>query len=549
MQKGKLMTDRSLVDVLLVRLVRDEEKSKVRQLLIKDAGITEEDAERFVNTTPCMISSGMKIQAARELQNKMSPYIDILPRAYSDGSSITDESKPETPEEITLETDDSHDDDFSHSYTGIADDDDEDIEIEEIEISEDTNDNDSGDTEDPPDSDEDLIITSASEEVLSIERCHVCGRTPTDVQKLAPCRTCGGRTCADCFDRVLHVCHKCAQEGKSVDRPIKDAPEHIKEKEQVEEEGYLEKGDDTGVDEPDEDTSGKDKKRSGKTALLAVLLFVVVIGYVLIEDPFKLGLPNSIPFLSTSPQTITVPQPIPPEDVQAASADTAAGVRQNDITVPGSLAGTLADSTIVVTDVTGVTPSDSTALQDSLQAEATSDTLEIETFQLGALTSLADIQIPRDYALLEVPTDPILLETSPLSNVEILVDSLEDILYPVTIIASTVPIEIDYFSFVLMQDSTHVVLMSILHPETLENRMRLVSRTAAVLDSTCVDQMVLYYKESQYHPTMLVSFMSESFDVISQNSSPAFIQQCQTYSPEIWDDINDRVLDWMTNGQ
>lgn len=565
------MTTSSLVDILLVRLVRDEEKIKVRELLIKDAGISEEKAKHLVENTPCMITPGMEIQAARDLQNKMYPYIDILPRSYSDSSPIKTESFPEETEEAILESKKETDtDDFSHSFdaetadveipiddSSMDDDDDEDIEVELI-----------GDTheediiEDEVDSDDDLIITSASEEVLLIERCHVCGRTPTDIQKLAPCRTCGERTCADCFDRVLHVCQKCAQEGKAIDRPIKDAPEHIKNKVDSEDDEYLSEDTvttdsedtvtaDRDVPKDKEDKEKKDNKRNKKkdnkrTILLAVVLCVAVLAYVLVIDPFGLNLLDGIPFLSTH-EVIDVPQPVLP-DVISSTDDIDPSIRQTDMVVSDSLAGTFTDSQITDVDVAG---GDSISLQDTLLAEVSimPDTGLSEPVSSDALISLSLIQVSRDYGVPEYTPEPRLLETSPVNNIVVLTDSLQDIIYPVTFVAGTIPIQIDNLSFVLMQDSTLLLLMSILHPETLENRIKLVSRTAGTFDSTCVDQLVMYYRESAYHPITLMSFMSDSFHVISQNVSPAFIRQCQTYRPEIWDSINNQLSDWMTEDE
>jgi hypothetical protein len=49
------MTGESLVDLLLVRLSREEEKETVRQLLVSVLGMTEQEAADSVAQTPVLL--------------------------------------------------------------------------------------------------------------------------------------------------------------------------------------------------------------------------------------------------------------------------------------------------------------------------------------------------------------------------------------------------------------------------------------------------------------------------------------------------------------
>ena len=196
------MIDSQAVDLLLVRLSRDEEKEKVIEMLITELGMSRDEAGEKVDNSPNILIEGISMEQARILQNRMYPYVDLLPRSYSTVTKETNIPADVNQEEITsgsLQTDET-DIDKQNGYS------------EEKE------------TDNSEDIDEGLVITTAAEEMISVERCHICGRTPTSVQKLVPCRTCGELTCSECFDRKMHVCEKCVSEGRVVDRPLDNKP-------------------------------------------------------------------------------------------------------------------------------------------------------------------------------------------------------------------------------------------------------------------------------------------------------------------------------------
>ncbi|MEA3266172.1 MAG: hypothetical protein U9P42_04440, partial [Candidatus Fermentibacteria bacterium] len=201
------MTD-SFVDLLLVRLGREEEKKKVLKLLISNLDLSVTEAESAVNNSPSVIREAVAMNEARVIQKDLYPYIDLLPRLEDEAiprkttdreevaevkpDGLSAEKEKDTPDAVI--EDNIHD----NADQGIENDSDVDVQEEEDE--------------------EAVIITTASEEILSTNRCHICGRTPTDGERLAPCRTCGELTCRNCFDRIAHVCNHCANEGKTVDR-------------------------------------------------------------------------------------------------------------------------------------------------------------------------------------------------------------------------------------------------------------------------------------------------------------------------------------------
>ncbi len=180
----------ALVDLLLVRLGREEEKQRVLELLVSELHMTREEARASVDKAPLVLLEAVPMGRARVIQNRLYPFVDLLPRM----ETVEDqqEEAPQEPPRVPEEEEDFGELDESASHTPPA----------------------------PVKQEEKLSVTSASEEVLSIERCHVCGRTPTGGEKLAPCRSCAELTCRDCFDRIAHVCQKCAADGKVVDAPL-----------------------------------------------------------------------------------------------------------------------------------------------------------------------------------------------------------------------------------------------------------------------------------------------------------------------------------------
>ena len=70
----------SLVDLLLVRLGREEEKRKVLKLLVTSLDLSMSDAEEAVNNSPSVIREAVPMGEARAIQKDLYPYIDLLPR-------------------------------------------------------------------------------------------------------------------------------------------------------------------------------------------------------------------------------------------------------------------------------------------------------------------------------------------------------------------------------------------------------------------------------------------------------------------------------------
>lgn len=471
------------VDLLLVRLSRDEEKDKVLEMLMSEMGMSHDEAREKVDNSPSILSEGISMEQARILQNRMYPYIDLLPRSYSTATEEADTSpSPDQENEISgsLQTDET------------------DINIEK----EYTEEKESMDSEE---NDEKLVITTAAEEMLSIDRCHICGRTPTSAQKLAPCRTCGELTCSDCFNRKMHVCEKCVSEGRAVDRPLDNEPEYRREHEH-----------DRKHEIPRDDrrkTGGAKLDILSKLspAVISITAAVLILIAFFLIDPINLFNNNL-----------------------------------NDSEMGYYISGT--DSI-----VSAVLP-DSDSLTDTLLTEMHSDTLVSSEDSLAVEPdvhridiSLRDIRIPE---FPETPDEvilPRLLLSTPVRGIEIYRDSLTLLSYPVGYIAASISVEIDAMSLIHTEDGYTVFIMSILHPEPVEKRTALISSLGALLDSTVVDQMVLYYRENDYYDSDLFSFVSDSFGVIAQSCSPYFLQRKQATIPEIRTLIFENINDWMTD--
>ena len=86
----------SLVDLLLVRLGREEEKRKVLKLLVTSLDLSVSDAEDAVNNSPSVIREAVPMGEARAIQKDLPPYIDLLPR-FDD---YEEEETGDDPEEI-----------------------------------------------------------------------------------------------------------------------------------------------------------------------------------------------------------------------------------------------------------------------------------------------------------------------------------------------------------------------------------------------------------------------------------------------------------------
>jgi hypothetical protein len=487
------MSGQSLVDLLLVRLRKDEEKETVRLMLINTLGMSPEEAAESVASTPVLLSKSMPMEEARVIQEKMYPFIDLLPREY--GGSASEAVPPPPPkaeEPAEVDGDDgSYVQEFEND-SGLTH-----TRVENLETPYDALE---GERDDGLQGDDAFVITSASDEMLTIDRCHVCGRTPTTVEKLAPCRTCGALTCSDCFDRIVHVCSKCAAEGRMVDRPIKGQPEYRKQ-------------DETDSEEPVPLETRKGRRRVSPV-LLALMGIAVLAAVFYVLDPLSL--------FGSAVET-------PGEPIQEPLQDT--------LTEPS------ADSLAIAVD----TISRDTVLSvrtDSLLTAAV-DSSAADSIQPGAVTPLADLRLPDDFVIPEELIPPTLLLSTPVEGLEILSDSLALISYNLSCLMSAASVLSDGVTMVRTPDGSELLILTILHPEPLQERMRLVSDLASLLGGSPVDQMVIYYRESEYHTPELFSLVADSFQVIAGTIAPGFIHSRQTSLPGTWDMVSGPIMDWM----
>jgi len=481
------MPAETLVDLLLVRLRGEQDQDAVRRMLVDVLGMTEEEASASVASTPLLLSKCLPMEEARVIQEKMYPYIDLLPREYGSQESTASRAGSGAARECVDEGTYVHEPDAGP------------LAVQRVSGEPETDPGEpEGGPEDAP-ADEPLIITSASEEMLTVDRCHVCGRTPTTDEKLAPCRTCGALTCSDCFDRFVHVCSKCAADGLMVDRPIKGKPEYRK-RDEVEE---------APVEEP------VAPKRKVNPALIAVLLVAVLAAAFYFLDPLALfgpGDDGSQPAASAASPDTTVSdgEPIPTDSLAAAP----------DTTTADSLQG-------------GVPDSLGTVAGDSLADD-------------GGKT-LAELSLPED---MEVPAElamPVLLLTSPVTGLETLPDSIALISQDLSCLLSSSSIQSEGVTMVRAPGGEEMLLLSILHPEPVEERSRLIGSLGLFLDGSCVDQMVIYYRESPYYSPEILSFVADSFEVIAGAIGPGVVQSRQAGLPATWELVSEPILDWMTH--
>jgi len=486
------MTGESLVDLLLVRLSRDEEKAKVCEMLISVLGMTEQEAADSVAQTPVLLSKCLPMEEARVVQERMYPYVDLLPRVYGECESTpVPKHHPDTPAPQEI---DGQDGSYVHEFerSGLTRSAGDEPEI--------IYDDDEAERDKEPHGDEAFVITSASEEMLSIERCHICGRTPTTDEKLAPCRTCGELTCSDCFDRFVHVCSKCAAEGRMIDRPIKGEPEYRKR------------------DEPEIEETATAEVSAGRRSVSPMLL--VILGIALLGAAFYFLDPLSLFG--------------PGEEVLQ---DTVA------VLVPDSLSIALSDSLASAADTSAADTSRIVA-SDSLAA-AQADSIAADSVTAGEVIPLADLQLPEDVVIPEELTMPTLLLTTPVQGLDILSDSLQLISYNLSCLIAAASVQSEGVTLVRTPDSTEILILSILHPEPMQERMRLVSTLAAMLDGSSVDQLVIYYRESTYYTPELFSLVADSFQVIAGALSPGFIHGRQTSLPGTWEMVSGPIMDWI----
>jgi hypothetical protein len=505
-----------MVDLLLVRLSRDDEKQKVIDLLVSELGMTPEQATEKVENSPSILRENVEMEQGRILQDRMYPFVDLLPKYYKSGTEPSSEpSTSDSPTTVAeaLPEEPKEDGAILHGFADMGlddegtpeDDDDHDEIIHDSSSIMEEDFTKSYDDED----DESLIITSASEEMISAKRCHICGRIPTNGEKLVPCTTCGELTCVRCYNRKEHVCEKCAAMGRTVDRPL-DAPPEAEPEPAV-----PRKPVDTGIRPPSRKTKAA---RSGpffgiSPSILAVAALVVLAVAFFLIDPMNMfgagdedgsSLSGVTDTSSVDPgDTVTVTGPVDHPDTA-------------DVNTADSL-GTLPDSLLA-------------------------DTLP----QLPGI-SLRDIRLPDSLAIPDDYPIPNAITATNISGIEIQAESLQYLSSPLGQLAALYSIELDGYSLIRTESGHDVLLLSILHPEPAEKRAAMLGNLGSLLDSTIVDQMVLYYQENQYYEPDMFSFTADSFGVLALSTSPYFLQRKQALIPATSDLVTGLIFQWMTD--
>lgn len=506
------MDEGRMVDLLLVRLSRDDEKQKVIDLLVSELGMTQEQATEKVENSPSILRENVEMEQGRILQDRMYPFVDLLPKYYKSGTEPT----PETDESKAPDTappEPEQDDSIQHGFADMGLDD----EKPAARTAEDSDEivHDEGNLMDDDftlsydaEDDESLIITSAAEEMITVERCHICGRTPTNDEKLVPCTTCGELTCVRCYNRKEHVCEKCASMGRTVDRPLDAPPSREPER--------------TLPSEPKETRERPPARkaapaRSGRlfgispTVIAVSALVLLAVAFFLI-DPLNLFGPGEQQdeTLSSVPDTVTV---TPPDTVTTGPVE-----------IPDSAEVAIGDSVKVPPDSTG---------------------LQIQNEPPGV--SLRNLQLPDSITVPESFSLPQALTSTRISGIEIQAESLQYLASPLGQLSAVYSVELDAFSLVRTESGHDILLLSILHPEPAEKRAALLGNLGSLLDSTIVDQMVLYYRENQYYEPNMFSFTADSFSVLALSTSPYFLQRKQAMIPETSDLVTGSIFQWMTD--
>ncbi|PIE51710.1 hypothetical protein CSA37_04935 [Candidatus Fermentibacteria bacterium] len=473
----------SLVDLLLVRLGREEEKRKVLKLLVTSLDLSVDEAEKAVESSPSVIREAVPMAEARVIQKDLYPYIDLLPRFDDDApqdagtvkDDIKDVSRPSAYDDYEISEDEDVADDTDDDYEDYSVDDDPE--------------------EDSPleDDEEDILITSAGDEIRHTTRCHICGRTPVDGERLAPCRTCGDLTCKNCFDRIAHVCNKCATSGKAVAH----ANHGVERK---------------TVQKPVINSDVEKKQSSGGSSflktVLVVLLSVVVIGTVFyIADPVNM-------FSDSTDSTAVITEP---EDGTAATADE--------------------DSL-------------QTLQPDTLQTEDIADETSDET---AGNRSFADpyairrLELAEEYSSVEAPCEIELRSSIPrsVSGAQLLSRESDMITGQLSVLAAGVPVAIDDGALLAWHDSTSVLVLVITHPVGLETRMDLMRCAADWLTPSNIDQLVLIYRENRFQSVVVWSLVAESFQDVQGVLNPSMFQNLLSYREDCWSAITGPVTEWL----
>lgn len=461
----------ALVDLLLVRLGREEERQRVLELLVSELRMSREEARKAVDSSPTVLMEAVAMGQARVIQNRLYPFIDLLPRmdsvtaddsldtAAADKSARESHPEPEhrpVSQQKPARVREKHDEPEP------------DLEI----------------IDDKPSADgqEDVGVTSASEEMLSVERCHVCGRTPTSGEKLAPCRSCAELTCRECFDRIAHVCQKCSADGKVVSVPLST---HVRSPQSR-----------AGQEVPFEHPTGpvKSSRPWILPAAIAGAVLIVLAGFYFL-DP--LGLFGGAP-----------------DSDGSVHADTAA------VQPPDSL------------------PDDSLPA-DTLQPFDTTAVAQEGTYELLPLPEGVDPAMSAQPSSVERGPAPEGAELMA-QEMSLLLPGLSSIAASVPIQIDR------FALFRVADGGAVVMAVSILHPEEDTKRYDLLRKLGAWLGPSPVSELVFYYAESRYHPVRTVSFTNERFARLASCVGPVDFQECaSSTSDQVWAFLSGPAQSWM----
>lgn len=482
----------SFVDLLLVRLGREEEKRKVLKLLITNLDLSVTEAENAVKDSPSVIREAVPMSEARVIQKDLYPYIDLLPRLDEDPGSGSQEDEEEEStsdsdlddENMEIDSDETEIDEGDF-YPSNVDESDSDHSIDKSE-----EDDTAGDEYDP------VLISSAGEEIRSTNRCHICGRTPTDGERLAPCRTCSDLTCRDCFDRVAHVCNKCAADGKTIDRAnegVSDATE----------EGLEFDTDEAATG------SGGNKSRGPRIALTVFVLVLAMAAAFYFVDPMDL---------------FSTDQSLVASDINIADADTTSAAPDSvESILPADTAGVNFENV----DTVSVKP---------------------DTFTVDDPHGVLSIVLPEAYVAVEnAPAVNFQLTVPAGIQADIPLEESEILFHQLSVIASTIPVVLDNGAFLVYHDTTSVLVLTLIHPEESGARIALLRNLAVWLVPSGVDQLVLVYRETIYQDAVPMSLAREVFLDVQGVLNPSQFRTFFSYRDDCWESINGPVVDWLSN--
>lgn len=465
-----------LVDLLLVRLGGDEEKKKVTRLLVTELDMTVGEAERAVENSPVVLRESVPIGEARIIQKNLYPYIDLLPRLEDEQSSTLKQKVQfvtSPVDDFAVDEDEPEDDvpasaggEGGQEVAGAPSDDDGEEEADSF------------------------LLTTAGEEMLTIERCHICGKTPVGGERLAPCRACGDLTCRDCFDRNAHVCHKCAADGHTVDRPVASkSPAGRKGAAAVRQ------------------TAEKGGNKAGSGGVLRKAAFLLIalalLAALYFADPFNLFKSGTagVPVRETAPDTSAVAvQDTTQGVVVPEPPDTVESVETTPVSDPlGILALSLPDSLL---SAGSDQPTEAfTDVPAGCGASSATDGLAAILPQLGALAASTGMVLDRAALLV--------------------------------------------YGDISKTDHVSVLVLAVNHPENNETRFAFMAAIAEWLIPGGIDQMVLCYRETRFHEPQLFSYTSLHYPELSGAFTPAEFRELAGTHESVWASVSGPVKDWI----